>query len=81
MIKPFHVHLAQIYERYARNDMSAKDYTDMFLWLKQNCDWVYAVIKQQELSYLAHATDDVSWQREICSVVDKLFYDPNYTGV
>lgn len=77
MLKAFHIKLAYVYDRYQNNTMTGQDYSDLFLLLKQNREYIHSVLKLQELSYFASETDDREWQHEICKRMDRLTHDPN----
>lgn len=67
-----HQRMAELYNINRMRQLTDKEMDEMAICVQANFNRVWEVAKLKNLSYLAHMTDDVEWQHELCAKLEKL---------
>ncbi|MEJ8548133.1 DUF7667 family protein [Brevibacillus borstelensis] len=67
-----HKRMAELYNINRKRQLTAKEMDEMALCLQANFNRVWEIATLKNLSMLAHMTNDVEWQHEICSKLEKI---------
>ncbi|PTM58344.1 DUF7667 family protein [Desmospora activa] len=67
-----HQRMAELWTIQQRQGLSPEQITEMAHCLKVNVQRAWRIAFLMECSYLAHTTNDVEWQFEICAELEKL---------
>jgi len=67
-----HKRLAELYSVNRNRQLTDKEMDEMAICLQANFNRAWEVAKLKNMSYLAHMTNDVEWQHELCTKLDSL---------
>jgi len=67
-----HQRMAELWTAKKRRDLTKEEQDEMTFCLDVNAAFVWDMVKLQNMSLLASATDDYDWQHEICRKIEKL---------
>lgn len=71
-----HQRIAELWQIQKRNrQLTQNELDEMAICMDEHCNWVWKMIKLENLSLLASKTNDPDWQHEICRRIDQLKYN------
>lgn len=74
ILQPYHWRLSELVRAMQKRRLNDQEAVDMHHCLQLHEKYCWNIAKLEELSYLAHVTNDTDWQLEICARIDELMY-------
>lgn len=74
ILQPFHWRLAELIRLMQKHHLNDQEAMEINQCLNAHERYCWKLAGLEEMSFLAHTTDDTEWQLEICGKIDQLMY-------